>query len=583
MFGLSSETTVFSRKISRLFVPYFSASLSKFLLLIVDSFVAGVFIGQDMLSAVALMSPILIVDEMLHDTLGSGVSRIMSKTRISQGDKASNEFIASVIIAVFVIYAVIIGSMLIFAKSIMGFFTPDAKLVALSLKYYYPIVAAMPFFEMLLCLENAYTIDGRPSLFASRPLISLIGNLTLDILFVTVFHWGVTGLAWASVISTALGYSVTIWHGFSKKCTVKPDFSVIKSFKKLKTNIIEDINIGKEYLIRNIAMLITSSIINKKAGAAGATALAIWYVVSKASDMLFHLSNSTAKSLFMIEGILLGEEDHEGVKKVAGETLKRLFFSGTLIAIIYLVFAPFVCYIFGINKEFITEASKFLRLNLICYPTYAYTFLARNHLITIGENNFARFIALAEQALAIVIVLLSPSRYFLYGVVLGYDAVYFISFITSFIIMRKLNVKSEAQENRIELMSCFFNLKNEDISQTSKKACDLMIENNYDAQSSNSLSLLIEECCLLLKDADNRRKKISAYIRIVISKSKLYVTIISDSAAADVSKLTENITSKDMLSALILKNKTDLINYHRIVDMNYIKMRANRNVYASVN
>lgn len=74
------DPDIFEKKILRLFVPNALSSSGVVFINLLGPVIAGQVIGESALAAIALMAPILMIDEGLHDLPGSGIGRLVSRT-----------------------------------------------------------------------------------------------------------------------------------------------------------------------------------------------------------------------------------------------------------------------------------------------------------------------------------------------------------------------------------------------------------------------------------------------------------------------------------------------------------------------
>ena len=571
-----NKNTVIDKTCLRIFRAYFASSMCKMLMLIVNSAIAGMFIGKEALSAIELMSPILLIDEMLHDCLGSGVSRIMAKKRVKYGKGEANRFIAADLLIVFTIYTVVIGLLILFSDKIVGIFTDDSKLIADTLKYYIPVVSAMPFFELLLCLENACTVDGGHVVFSARITVMLALNIVFDILAVTVFDLGISGLAWSNICSTAIGYTLTLGFFFSKKCSVRPDFSVVKDIRAFRGYFLEIINIGKEYVILETLSIISTCVVEKCVTSVGnSTTLAIWYVVNNASKTMFYLSISIFKALSVAEGVLLGEEDYLGINKLIKKTLAFTVISGAAIGTVYFLFSNIVCRLFGANGQDISTYVTNLRISLPAYPLIAFEYIAVNHLVTIGKEKLSRFAGFAEQIFAIPLVIFGM-RYGVTGIIVSFFSVNIISssIIVIFMVHDRSNISPVEKDN--SLLSFYFELIPTEIAESSRKTVDFLRENGYGLHEATAVGLLIEESCVVLSEQNNKKKKnVSVHIRVVSKNGKIIVSMYDNGTPVSVNDYLKNLPDDNslLISKTILDYLSDSWEYERILEMNFTRLR----------
>ena len=195
---------------------------------VVDSIVVGKFIGKDALAAVGTSGPVifLLISFMIGITMGFTivVSQYFCAKDIEKVQKAINTmyiflfFISLVMSVVGILLSGYIFRLINLDPSII----PQAQ-VFLNI-----------FFTGLVFL---FGYNGTSAILrglgdSKTPLYFLIGsvaiNIGLDLIFVPVFHWGVAGVAWATVISEALVFIVQILYLNKYHKVVKFSFRNLK-------------------------------------------------------------------------------------------------------------------------------------------------------------------------------------------------------------------------------------------------------------------------------------------------------------------------------------------------------------------
>ncbi|MGN0039384.1 MAG: hypothetical protein ACI36Y_09700 [Coriobacteriales bacterium] len=116
---------------------------------------------------------------------------------------------------------------------------------------------------------------------------------------------GIEGLAYATMLSTLIGYAVTLSHGLSKKCTIRPDFSVWRRPREALGYIREEIVIGGSSAIVMGLYGLLVSVICKLIGAAGGTiGLAAWGVYQSIVKFFNAFSNGAGRGVSLLTGLL---------------------------------------------------------------------------------------------------------------------------------------------------------------------------------------------------------------------------------------------------------------------------------------
>ncbi|MEI4680280.1 MATE family efflux transporter, partial [Bacillus cereus] len=101
-------------------------------------------------------------------------------------------------------------------ENIAYLFGANPHILPYTLDYLYILFG----FGFIYVLENVLSTfirnDGNPNLAMIGLVVTALLNILLNYLFIFIFHWGVPGSAWATIISAGIGFCVLLSH-FLKK------------------------------------------------------------------------------------------------------------------------------------------------------------------------------------------------------------------------------------------------------------------------------------------------------------------------------------------------------------------------------
>lgn len=181
-------------------IPLFGSIIFQQLYNIADSFVAGKFIGENALAAVGNSYEITLIFIAFAFGCNIGCSVIVSQLFGAKKYKDMKtaiytSAIASVILCVFLMLAGILGC----TKLLYLIRTPDS-IFADSKLYLDIYILGFPFllfYNVATGIFSALGDSKTPFIFLA---ISSTSNIAVDILFVSAFHMGVAGVAWATFL-----------------------------------------------------------------------------------------------------------------------------------------------------------------------------------------------------------------------------------------------------------------------------------------------------------------------------------------------------------------------------------------------
>ncbi|MDO4555261.1 MAG: MATE family efflux transporter [Lachnospiraceae bacterium] len=179
---------------------------------IIDSMVVGNFVGADALAAVGASTALTMLFIAVATGAGIGCSVVVSQFFGSKRLGEMMTAIYTVLITIFFVSVILTGIGLLLGETALGFMNTPDNIFRDSLTYLRIYLLGLPFLFMFNILNSIFNALG----VSKIPLV-LLGicsalNIFLDLLFVTRFHLGVAGVAWATLISQGVSAVVSfIW------------------------------------------------------------------------------------------------------------------------------------------------------------------------------------------------------------------------------------------------------------------------------------------------------------------------------------------------------------------------------------
>lgn len=201
---------------TKLFLHYLFPSLLGMLLMACNILIDGIFVsrgvGEDALAGVNIATPIFSILLAISLWIGMGGATLFSIS-LGEGNKnqAKRIFTRSILLTVGIVgILIVIGLWKL--KEVAYLFGASVKTYPYVQDYLFVILL----FGLVYVLENILSIfirnDGNPRLSMIGLGTTAILNIILNYFFIFVWHWGVTGVAYATAISTAIGLGVLLLH-----------------------------------------------------------------------------------------------------------------------------------------------------------------------------------------------------------------------------------------------------------------------------------------------------------------------------------------------------------------------------------
>ena len=361
------------KKITLFAMPIFLGNLFQQLYNVVDSLVVGNFVGRDALAAVSSSGSLIFLLVGLFGGIfvGAGVviSRYYGARDLEKVDIAIHTTIAFGIVAGVVLTILGVG-LSPFILRLMG--TPESVLPnsILYLRIYFSGILSVVLYNTASGIFQAVGDSRHPLYYL---IISSIINIVLDLLFVALFHWGVAGAGFATVISQTVSAILALYQ-LSHRVT---EYQV--HIKKIRFNIPmlkQVLKMGIPSGLQNSIIAFANIVVQSNINTFGAMAVAGCGAYSKIEGFGFLPITSFALALTTFIGQNLGAKEYARAKRGARFGILTCIVLAELVGLLIYLFAPIFISAFNSDPEVIGFGS--LQAHTV---TLFYFLLAFSHCI----------------------------------------------------------------------------------------------------------------------------------------------------------------------------------------------------------
>lgn len=392
-------------------------------------------VGTGALAAVGFVMPFFMMIFSVAIGLGVGGGSAISR-RIGANDKkgADNVAIHSIIIAILI---AIIFTILLFLFADRIFISIGAKEAAgMAISYGRVIFAGS---IVVLFTNVAYAIlrgegDAQRAMYAMMFGAGL--NIVIDPIFIYTFRLGVTGAAYATVLSMFITSVILIYWLFFRK-----DTYVTFKFRDFKFNkeIIKDIfRVGLpasvQQLSMSFTMLIIIIIITFVGG--GDDGVAVyntgWRIVAIAILPLL----GTATAVTSVTGAAFGARSYEKLNTAYMYAIKIGLIIEIFLGIAIFVLAPLITAVFTTTPDAVriqSDLEMFLKITCLFYPGAAFGIAASAMFQGTGKGTYALIATLLRTIVLTVILAFIFSYIFETGIIGIWWALVVANLIGSFV------------------------------------------------------------------------------------------------------------------------------------------------------
>ncbi|MCR5347599.1 MAG: MATE family efflux transporter [Fretibacterium sp.] len=401
--------------------PLFIGNIFQQLYNTVDSVVVGNFVGADALGAVTSTISIVFTLIGLFIGMAMGASVVISqyfgaKDLVNLRKSTHTAVVATVALSLILS---VVGYMATPALlRLMN--TPESVMreAVVYLRIFSLGLIGLMLYNMGSAILRAVGDSRRPLFFL---ILSSILNIALDLLFVIVFHAGVAGVAYATILSQLVSGLIIFWLLFRSH---EPHSLTWREMRIdcdiLKRVILLGLPTGLQMAVTGFSNVFVQGYIN----AYGAASTAGWGIYSRIDAFVILPIQSMAMAITTFVGQNAGARKPERIRQGLRECM--MISIGLTLAIVAAIYAgaPFMVSLFNRDAQVLYYGVLFLRLNSIFDPLNVTNQIHAGALRGVGDAKTPMFIMLSSFVLLrqIYLFIISRLTHSIYFIALGYPA-----------------------------------------------------------------------------------------------------------------------------------------------------------------
>ena len=351
-------------------VPMLLGNIAQQLYSTVDSIVVGKYVGDNALAAVGSSTPILNLLLVLFIGISMGASIMVAQYFGARQRKELSATIGNCITLTGIAVLIIMVVSMIIVRPLLELLGTPASIIDWCTSYL-----------LIMCVGSvgsAYynilcgVLRGLGDAFSALVylVVATVLNIILDLLFVAKFNMGVSGVAWATIISQAI--SAVLCFIKLKKMTEHFDmgFSYLKPVKKYAGRIVSlGLPSGLTQAILSLAMITVQSLTNSF----GEMLIAANVIIMRVDGfaMLPNFSFGTAMTTYAGQNI--GAKKTDLVIKGAKQGTLLAVATSTVLTVLILVFGKQLMGIFTETQELVDLSRHMMGIIAVGYIAVAVT------------------------------------------------------------------------------------------------------------------------------------------------------------------------------------------------------------------
>ncbi len=367
-----------------------------------DSMIVGHVVGQDAVSAINLVLPLVEVLNCMGFLICFGANAMCAQA-IGSNDlnKAARTFTATILTVLTLGMAVSLG-ISFFSQEIVDLMSEEPRLNGMAYDYIhtYAMGGWLQMMSYGLCLFVA--TDGRPRVVTKAVVAGAVANIIVDIVTISVLGMGVDGAAIGSL--SMFTVNIIILGNYLRK----PGSSYRLKWpgKSLAGIFVNNVREGAPITLSNSLMAVTIMLINDIVlRFLGSDGLFIWSVCLQMLLLSYVFIDGVIESMFAIGGVLVGERDLKGLEILVKQAL--IVIAMLVAIVIFMMYMPgLVGYLFGVKggTEMAFELNRVLRIFALMLIPFAVTQILLSTYQIIGHDKASVVTATAQTVMLVVVV-----------------------------------------------------------------------------------------------------------------------------------------------------------------------------------
>ena len=332
------------RAIRKLAWPMMLSMLLIMLYNLADSiWVAG--LGADALAAIGFITPLFMVLIGLGNGIGAGANSLIARNIGAKNyDEANNSGLHAVVLSIIVslIFTVLIEAFMVPILQFMG----AGETIGYAMDYSYIIFGFLFIFVFSGVASAIFRSEGDMRRATIAIAVTAILNIILDPVFIYILDFGISGAAWATVISASMSCLVMSYWIWGKK-DLYLDLSP-KNFHYSSRIMIDTLQVAIPSTLENVIFSALAIIINSMLVlAADTTAVAVYTASMRIVQMAMIPLLGIGTAVLTVSGVAYGAHNHENLKTAHSYSIKLGFIFSIAIGLVMYIFSYQIATVFS--------------------------------------------------------------------------------------------------------------------------------------------------------------------------------------------------------------------------------------------
>lgn len=365
-----------------------------------DSMIVGHVVGQDAVSAINLVLPLVEVLNCMGFLLCFGANALCAQTIGSNDMEKTARIFTSTILTVLTVGVAVSLGISLFSRQIVELVSEEPHLNNMAYDYIhtYALGGWLQMMSYGLCLFVA--TDGRPRMVTIAVIAGALTNGLVDILTISVLGMGVEGAALGSLSMFTVNIIVLLTYLRKPTSSYRLKWPGKSLFNIFLSNVKEGAPITLSNSLMAVTIMLINDIVLRYLGCDG---LFIWSVCLQMLLLSYVFIDGVIESMFAIGGVLMGERDLRGLEILVKQALVVIAMLVTIV-IIMMYMPNAVGMLFGVTSgsELSIELNRVLRIFALMLIPFSITQILLSTYQILGHEKTSVITATAQTAMLVV-------------------------------------------------------------------------------------------------------------------------------------------------------------------------------------
>ncbi|MEL0299566.1 MAG: MATE family efflux transporter [Flavobacteriaceae bacterium] len=409
--------------------------------ILIDTVFVGQWIGANAIAAINVVLPVSFFIGALGMAIGIGGSSVISRALGDKNqEKALHTFGNQLTLTLFfTVSFVVLG--LAFIESLIPLFGGKGALYAPAKIYYTIVLYGVPVLGFCMMGNNVVRAEGKPRYAMYAMLLPSISNLSLDVLFIYIFDWGMAGAAWATTLSYGVcaAYLLYFFRSKNSELHLSPkhfllDFSLVRQIGALGS-----VTLARQAVVSIVVLLVNTILYDF----GGETTVAVYAIISRTLMFALFPVLGITQGFLPIAGYNYGAKNYQRVRQVIKTALLYATTLAAIISVLIFTFSEAFVAIFTNDAAVLQQTPNALRWIFAATPIIGIQLIGAAYFQAIGKALPALLLTLTRQGFFLIpLIFILPPYLGVFGVWIAFPIGEFLAtVITGFYLLKEIKTQ----------------------------------------------------------------------------------------------------------------------------------------------